>query len=373
VKILFFDENVPYLLKDNQKPFGGAAVDLLNQMVGLRENGIEVGLLTWKGAKKHLGELEETLPFELVESYDRKSDVLFFHTIFIKFPTLLYAIWRYRPNYLTVKCPGVINGVLFFISKLLNVSFIYQLANDVEADGRVYEKLSLCGKFIYRCVLKKTDFIRCQNEYQRRNLTKKHPNKKIFVTGNSVNVSEKPTKRPFNEREYVVWIGTFRPQKNLYYFYKICHKLNEVNFKIAGDFSGESNNATKLAVEKLNKLKNVEMMGFIEHARIGGLLSKSFCLVSTSDHEGFPNTYLEAWLAGTLVVATPGANPGNVIKKYKLGLIASDKSDFVKHITKLMSNEHLYDKLRGNCDKYVKDNHDRIKVAKKFLSYLNEK
>ncbi len=372
MRILFFDEDVPYLLKDDNKPFGGAAVDIYNQLLGLQANGLEASLLTWKGAIDLIGDKIEEVPFAIVESYVPDNNVLFFHTLFHKVPAIFKAVKDHKPHYITAKGASVLNGFLLLVTKFNRSKFVYQMANDVEADGRIYNKLSWHGKAVFRFIISQADLVRCQNEYQLENYLLQYPRKKAFKVKNALVVTENVKINPYGKRKHVLWVGTFRPQKNLKNFYKICKKLDNVSFKIAGDFVDEGDLETKQAHKGLKKLKNVELMGFVKRKQIKELMSEAYCLVCTSEHEGFPNIFLEAWLEGTPVITTPTSNPDNVIGEESLGFVAVDEGSFIKYITLLMSDEEEFNKISKKCLDYVITNHEHKKIAEELAKFLHE-
>jgi glycosyltransferase involved in cell wall biosynthesis len=87
-------------------------------------------------------------------------------------------------------------------------------------------------------------------------------------------------------------------------------------------------------------------------------------LLSTSAYEGFSNTFLEAFAAGTPVVARRAVDPDSIIGRNDLGLVADDApglSDAVIRLGAMGDDE--YSRLTERCREYVVTNHSgRSKV-----------
>jgi glycosyltransferase involved in cell wall biosynthesis len=85
--------------------------------------------------------------------------------------------------------------------------------------------------------------------------------------------------------------------------------------------------------------------------------------------EGFSNTFLEAWAVGVPVVSTKNVNPDYIITTYKLGIITDNYEEIPKKIDQLISDQQ-YKNFSQRCIDYVKEKHDPVKLAQKFLNEM---
>lgn len=287
-------------------------------------------------------------------------------------PRLIKVIKKYNPDYIYQACAGLDTAIGAYIAKLLGIPFIYRVANDTDSNDRYKKLLPIHHRVGFYYGTKAASFILCQNKYQFNNFKKKVPNKKIKIFHNPFHVDENDSGIvvPRANREYIAWIGIFQYQKNLSSLYDIASKLSSVEFKIAGKATlGGVDEGTKAAIEKLERCDNVEFVGFLKHSEINKFLQKSIALLNTSRYEGFSNTFLEAFYAGTPVITTTKVDPDNIIRDNKLGYVCKNFRDLPSLVLKMVKNEN-YDVFSNKCRYYLYENHDSKKLAKQLLKFI---
>ncbi len=73
------------------------------------------------------------------------------------------------------------------------------------------------------------------------------------------------------------------------------------------------------------RLPNVTMLGPVRYADTGALFDRAKVFLNTSSIEGFPNTFLQAWIRGVPVVSF--FDPDGLVKRLQLGRIAASLDD----------------------------------------------
>jgi glycosyltransferase involved in cell wall biosynthesis len=364
MKLLIYDFELPYLLRDIKHPIGGAAVEALALTKGLIHNDCQVGVLTWKGAKDFIGRETE---IDIVETFDKEVGVRKIRWIYYRYPSLIKAIKYYSPDYLLQKCAAIETGIMAHIAKVLNIPFIYRIQNDMEVDCRLNQRLSFFERKMYRYGLSNSQYITAQNEYQYKKIKNKFPNKRICLIHNPFyplgEIEEK------KERKYIAWIGIFSPQKNLPGLLNIVRQMPKNVFKIAGAAPKEGmDKNTKKTISDLAKCKNVQFVGYLKRTEILNFLANAYILLNTSHYEGFSNTFLEAFAAGTPVVSL-NSDPNGILKKYKLGFVIDIKNsaNFIKGLI----NDYDHESYKVRMSNYLNKFHDYKVVSKKLIDFLN--
>ena len=364
MRLLYQSFAIINLLKDNNKPVGGAAVEWFTWIKAFRILGCEFGVITQKGIST---KIKKENNFDILESFELNKGIPKLRLFTYRIPILLKVIKKYNPDFIIQGCATENTGILAFIALLLNKPFIHRVGSDMDVDGRVYKDFFFITKYLHKFGLARANHISCQNQYQYKKLREKFPNKSISILHNPYFFNKYNFEN--NTKEYIAWIGNFRYEKNLPALAEIAKKLPQYSFKIAGTKFHTTDEDTIKGLEILEKLANVEFVGHNSNDLIPEFLSKAYCLLNTSRLEGFSNTFLEAWAVGVPVVSTKNVNPDYIITTYKLGIITDNYEEIPKKIDQLISDQQ-YKNFSQRCIDYVKEKHDPVKLAQKFLNEM---
>lgn len=371
MKILFVDFTLPYLLKDNQYPVGGYAVELLNWINGLSTTDTKVGVLSWDGANEHAGKPTE---FEIIDTYNPSKGIRVLKYFYLYIPKLIKGAKKFTPDVIIQACAGVNTGIMAFVAKTCGVPFVYRVANDMDVDGRCETRLMGYERWAYYYGLGKADAIVCQNDYQVNCLKEKYPEKKLFKIHNPYDIKKVVHDiKTRDERKYVAWLGVFQKQKNLQLLLRVAKALPDVPFHIAGMPEKTIDDGTEQAVKGLEKLPNVTFVGYVKRTEILDFLNGAICLLSTSHYEGFSNTFLESFAAGTPVVCPSRVDPDHIIQEQGLGATTDDDATLSDVLMQLYQKDHeSYEQLSHHCSTYLKQNFSPSSKAKDLIGDLSE-
>ncbi|MHC2802231.1 glycosyltransferase involved in cell wall biosynthesis [Bradyrhizobium diazoefficiens] len=356
MRILSIDFSIPYLLKDDNYPIGGWAVQLSIWLRALDNAGHEAALLTWKGALAHVGSSQQ---IKLIETYDPAHGVRVAKYFYSYIPKILAAARAYRPDVMIQGISGVHTAIMAFVAGQLGIPFVHRITNDINVDERCKTCLRSYEWLAYSWARHRTAAFLCQNEYQRERLAALFPGKPIHVIHNAVVVAEDaPAPLLRAERRYVAWLGVFRDGKNLPLLFRIAQEFPAVKFRVAGMPDRVVDQPTLDAVNGLRHLPNVELVGHVRRADVQQFLSEATMLLCTSDFEGFSNVFLEALAVGTPVVTRRQVDPDSIVARHNLGASAENELALSKSVNafwEMGANE--YNTLARRCQIYVKANH----------------
>lgn len=363
-KILFFSFEILKLLRNDKKPAGGVSTELISWMAGFVDNESEIGLLTMKGANGHIN---SNYKFKIIETYDPNKGIPKIRMLYKQIPALYFGIKKFNPKFVFQEGANLQTFMIAISTKLAGKIFIHRLAHDWDVDDRVYNLISKFEAFLYRIGRRMADHISCQNEYQCNAIKKLYPTKSASVENNPFEVKSKYQSL---ERSYIAWIGNFRHAKNLPALAKTAENLPQYQFKIAGGNFEKTDADAEAGLKILKKLENVEFVGYIDNDKIRDFLNHAYVLLNTARAEGFSNTFLEAWSAGTPVISTQNVNPDNLIPNFQLGAIA-DSYDSLPSLIEEFISAKKYEEFSENCYNYVVEKHNPQKLAKELLEKLN--
>ena len=145
--------------------------------------------------------------------------------------------------------------------------------------------------------------------------------------------------RPTSTIEHdAVWVAHFRPMKHLERFLDLAEALPDLRFALVGDFVDEGAEQRAMLQPRIEALPNVRWLGRLAAAQTRDVVSRSGVLLNTSDHEGFPNTFLEAWSLGVPVVSL-SVDPGGVVADKGLGRVSGTVDRMSVDVQELATDE----------------------------------
>jgi glycosyltransferase involved in cell wall biosynthesis len=369
VRILSIDFSIPYLLKDENYPIGGWAIELAIWLRALENAGHEAAVLTWKGALAHVGSGQQ---IKLIETYDPARGVRVAKYFYSYIPKILAAARDYRPDIIIQGTRGGHTAIMAFVANQLRIPFVYRVVSDAEVDERYKIGLRHHEWLSYSWARHRTAGFLCQNQYQRDQLAALFPGTPIHVLHNPIVVAEDaaaPLSRA--ERGYVAWLGVFRYPKNMPLLFRIAKELPAVKFCVAGMLCRGVDQLTIDAVNGLRSLPNVELVGYVRRADIQRFLSEAAMLLCTSHYEGFSNAFLEALAVGTPVVTRRPVDPDLIVLRHALGASAEDELELAKSVSTIWDMDaNGYNALARRCQIYVRTHHSPTAKACELIAAL---
>jgi glycosyltransferase involved in cell wall biosynthesis len=274
---------------------------------------------------------------------------------------LFIALWKVGAEIHIIKLP---NHLLFpvgiycklFKKKLIFICQIDRDVNlrDLKRDTNIFEY------YFYKMGLKFTDHIVAQNEAQRKGLSKFY-SKDISVIRNilSLDIVEKIPKEKF-----VLWVGSNLARKRPEIFIKIAKKCQHLSFKMIMSTSKVNPDDSDIKNQCLG-IRNIEYLGPVPFHQIGKFFQMASILMSTSESEGFPNIFLQAWQCKTPVVSLE-IDPDGLIRQREMGRVSRSIEKMISDVEELMSNDELRDWLGENGKKYVDKYHNSDKIVNEY-------
>ena len=143
----------------------------------------------------------------------------------------------------------------------------------------------------------------------------------------------------YADREYVLWVGRLdEAQKRPHLFVDLAEALPDTEFRLIGP-AGDDDAYHQRLVGRVDALDNCHYEGVVDPDEIHDYYRDAHCLVSTSAHEGFPNTFLEAWRVGTPVVSL-AVDPARIAREEALGGFADGEfARFVETVSHVATDE----------------------------------
>ena len=291
----------------------------------------------------------------------------------------LRAILRSRCHVIISKCATSF-GTVFLAAKLTSKKCLLIGANDGDFDGSVIERdIPSFARSLFHLSIFLADEVVAQNENQAALIQRNYGRTSVMIksylnSARQFDNKEDIEKVPFHDG-FILWVGRLVQDKRPELIRILAEKLPNIEFVIIGpDYSSNDRESRKL-IEFSKSHKNLHYVGFVAYNLISKYFRQCRILINTSESEGFPNTFLQAWSVGKPVVSLD-IDPGGVIKRMELGRVSLSVDQMICDINNLIDNEVEYSKISCNALKYVNDCHDDSSLTnqyEKVLSYLGVK
>jgi glycosyltransferase involved in cell wall biosynthesis len=115
----------------------------------------------------------------------------------------------------------------------------------------------------------------------------------------------------------------------------------------------------------------VEFTGPVAYSAIGGYFDRTRVFVNTSSVEGFPNTFLQAWIRGVPVVTF--FDPDDLIARRKLGAKVSNLEQMTRAVATLAADEALRRSVGARAAQFASEQYSMSAVARSYLDLFNRR
>jgi glycosyltransferase involved in cell wall biosynthesis len=140
----------------------------------------------------------------------------------------------------------------------------------------------------------------------------------------------------------VVWIANLKPWKRPEVFVRLANQLRgcrDVRFVMVGARAPDAGNEgwQNALLEGIEATPNLRYLGQVSQDEVNELLARSHVFVNTSTREGFPNTFIQAWLREAAVVSLQ-VDPDGVLERERVGIAAGSEEGLVAAVRGLIED-----------------------------------
>lgn len=320
-----------------------------------RVGGLTVQLMHWTGVFKKNNWTVKTLTKNRNNNDKEINNIDFIYfkqwglfNILGDFFSILRVIKKEMPELVIVRGAGRNLLYISLICRMLGIRHILMLASDTDIIKGKELIARPWDRWLYNKGLAKTKYFVAQNEYQQNNIQKRFPEADILTIPNIWPESNKSDIK----KENVLWLANFRDLKRPKLFLELAKKFQHHKFIMAGAPHTERS-LYDYCKEEGEKLQNFKFLGPIPFMKTEFLFQKAKIFVLTSEFEGFPNTFLQAWAAGTPVIST--VDPSGVIEKYNLGFACSSPEDQEEKLREFLNGDPR--RFDESISRYFQEHH----------------
>ena len=235
-------------------------------------------------------------------------------------------------------CAGMILGMLALYCGRRGRRLVFRVASDVDCDPDKVEIRRRRDRWLYQYGLKRSDAVLVQTVNQQRALLKNY-GLPSTVAGMLV-APPAQSAAPVAEDIDVLWVANIRHIKRPDRLVAIARAMPGTRFHMAGAMVPGEEELYKRVEAEARELPNLTFHGAVPYIDIGRLFDRARVFANTSDLEGFPNTFLQAWVRGVPVVTT--FDPDGLVKSAGLGSSHTSVPEMIEGLREMLESDAAY-------------------------------
>lgn len=269
---------------------------------------------------------------------------LFFHK---PRPDIFFTPTHYAPRFSPVPTAvSVMDLSYIHFPHLFRKSDLYQLRNWTAYSVKKASKIFTISQ------ASKNDIIKTYRVSERK-VTVTYPGVKLktqFSNGesklkNTMQNSKLPKDKYGVEGEYVLFVGTLQPRKNIVRLIEAFSRIKkDISLVIVGKKGWQYDEILE-APKKFGVEKKVKFLGFVSDEDLPAIYKKALCFVLPSLYEGFGLPVLEAMKYGCPVIASNTSSLPEAGGDAALYVNPLDVEDIAKNLESIIQNSELRQKL----------------------------
>jgi glycosyltransferase involved in cell wall biosynthesis len=140
----------------------------------------------------------------------------------------------------------------------------------------------------------------------------------------------------------IVWVANLKSIKQPDIYIRLANELQDlphVQFIMIGAIQGSPKTKKKYR-ELIDQSPSLKYLGAQNQETVNKILAQSHIFVCTSMSEGFPNTFIQAWMRQVPVVSLK-VDPDRLIRRHSLGFVSDSFEKLKESVTTLATQEDL--------------------------------
>lgn len=329
---------------------GGAEVQMALWSKYLAKNNHNVYTFAWRS--RLFNKTFQGVKF-LPVPWMRKIGVLFDQLKFAYIPLL-------KPDIILLRSSSDIANILKY-KKKHKFRLIYMLAHDFDVIPKNAKAQHGTAWFDQ---LAQADLVIAQSRFQEETLKQSLPNIKSTI---QPNIFDPIFDISTEEKKYdFVWVGTIKEIKRPNWFIQLAEMYPQYTFTMIG--IGQDKALLSQVENSASQLANFTYQGYLPLNKTLQAIANSRILINTSEFEGFPNVFLQAWYFNMPVIAS--VNPNDVFNHQSVGFFTETFDELVQKASLIMEDKTVFDEMALGVKNYFSHTHDPQRAYDKVAKYF---
>ena len=343
---------------------GGAEVQQSVQMRALLRAGCRISVLTKDHGQPDVVDCDGITVYKIPDAGRRGWPGLrFFHP---RMSDLVRLLRRISPDIVFMQTAGEQVASAAVYARLSGRPFVFAGASDKDFVMGPLPGMPPQHTALYRWGLRAAEAVVVQNVAQLE-LLKRHFHRDGYLIQNGY---EEPLAQPGAFDGSVLWAATVKPLKRPDLVLALARRLRHLRFLMVGGPGVDSGAQAYFdgIAPQARGLSNLTMTGHVPFRDVGLAFDEASVCLNTSDYEGLPNTFMQAWLRGipTLSFVRPESAPGIS------GTLACDDLDHMAlRLDRLTRDRAAWTAASQACRRHFDDHHTIDVAVQRYLEVFD--
>ncbi len=347
---------------------GGAEIQVAALAHGLCDRGYPVSFVTWDEGQPDGEDCNGIKVYKTCAREAGLRGLRFFHP---RWSSLWAAMRRADASIYCQSVAGELTGQVAVWCRLRKRHFVFIVMTDSDCDRSLRQRAGVRNRLFRRFGLRQANLIAAQTVTQQRLLRQnwdvEAPLVRPCVADFTNGETRRETLRP-NTEHRLLWVGRFSPEKRLEWFLDLAEMCPELECDVVGGANTPSQYADSL-IKRGAALSNVSFHGRVARAAMAPFYDRARLLVLTSEWEGFPSIFMEAWSHGIPTITTVDSD--GLVSTRGLGIVGSTVADLACAAKHLIASHSDWDVCSRQARNYVLANHTVKATTDAFVMALS--
>jgi glycosyltransferase involved in cell wall biosynthesis len=363
MKICFLGlDNLPVLAREyNRHGIGGEQVQHTLLARALSQRGHDVSMVVYDYGQAD-GQVWDGIT--TWKAYRADAGLPGLRFIWPRWTGVWAALKRADADLYYVSCAGMHLGLVAMFCRRYGRKVVFKIAHDSDCDPNQLLIKYARDKKLYAWGLRHAHGILAQSEQQQRAMLANY-GLASTVTEMIVDTPGKPCQRSVD----ILWVNNLRQFKRPDLLVEVARRMPQYQFAMIG---GEQPGSAALFQEiqqQAASVPNLRFLGRVPYHDMDQHYAGARVFLNTSDSEGFPNSYLQAWIRGTPVVAF--FDPDGVIAKEGLGRVPASLEQMQVQLQILLEDDHAWLETSLRCKAYMQRMYNDDRILAPYLAMFN--
>lgn len=314
---------------------GGAEVQQVLLATGLNSIGYDISAITLDHGQRDGASVNDIEIFKAYRQEAGLSGLRFFHP-------RLTGIWaslrRADADIYYQRCAGMLTGIVGLYCRLYNKKFIYAGAHDLDFISGDHGLSYRRDVLLYEWGLKNANRVIVQNQAQKKLLIRNYAIEGVLIH----NIAKIANCSGSWQSKRVGWVGMVSPRKKPLRLINLARDCADIEFLLVGGSSAGYKSLWDEVCGQSADLSNITLTGHVPYSQMNQVVKDLSILVNTSEKEGFPNTFLEAWAMGIPTISFVSVGVSSHITTP--GIVVNSHKEMVNAIQRLITDKDEWEK-----------------------------